>query len=350
MNNYDYEMESVVTIKVIGVGGAGGNAVNRMIDSNTKGVEFVCVNTDKMALDKSKAEKKILLGEKITRGRGAGSNPEVGKNACDENLEDIRAELTGADMLFITAGMGGGTGTGAAPVIAKLARDMGILTVGIVTKPFAFEGNVRMNNALRGIENLREYVDSLVVIPNEKLKLVTENKITMMNAFAIADDVLRQGVQSISELINIPGMINLDFADVTTIMQNAGLAHMGIGRAKGKDKADAAAKAAISSPLLETAITGAKGLIINFTVSPDIGLDDIDATAASISCEANPDATIIWGVAFDETFEDEMKVTVIATGFDSDTQSAASSGTTPVAKPTPTPDFSDNDVLGILFK
>ena len=319
MNNYAIE-ENVVSIKVIGVGGAGGNAVNRMIESNTKGVDFICVNTDAMALRKSTAPTKILLGEKITRGRGAGSNPDVGKNACDENLEDIRKELTGTDMLFITAGMGGGTGTGAAPVIAKLARDMGILTVGIVTKPFAFEGNVRMQNALRGIENLKEYVDSLVVIPNEKLKYVTENKITMMNAFAAADDVLRQAVHSISELINVPGMINLDFADVTTIMSNAGLAHMGIGRAKGKDKAEAASRAAISSPLLETAITGAKGLILNFTVSPDIGLDDIDATAATISGEANPDAVIIWGVAFDESYDDEMKVTVIATGFDSDSQ------------------------------
>ncbi len=321
MNNFGMDVEeNVVSIKVIGVGGAGGNAVNRMIESNTKGVDFIAVNTDAMALRKSTAPTKILLGEKITRGRGAGSNPDVGKNACDENLDDIRKELTGTDMLFITAGMGGGTGTGAAPVIAKLARDMGILTVGIVTKPFAFEGNVRMQNALKGIENLKEYVDSLVVIPNEKLKYVTENKITMMNAFAAADDVLRQGVQSISELINVPGMINLDFADVTTIMSNAGLAHMGIGRAKGKDKAEAASRAAISSPLLETAITGAKGLIINFTVSPDIGLDDIDATAASISGEANPDAVIIWGVSFDENFDDEMKVTVIATGFDSDSQ------------------------------
>ena len=321
MNNFGMEVEeNVVSIKVIGAGGAGGNAVNRMIEYNTKGVDFIAVNTDAMALRKSAAPVKILLGEKITRGRGAGSNPEVGKNACEENLEDIRQALAGTDMLFITAGMGGGTGTGSAPVIAKLARDMGILTVGIVTKPFAFEGNVKMQNALKGIENLKEYVDSLVVIPNEKLKYVTENKITMMNAFAAADDVLRQGVQSISELINVPGMINLDFADVTTIMSNAGLAHMGIGRAKGKDKAELASRAAISSPLLETAITGAKGLIINFTVSPDIGLDDIDATAASISSEANPDAVIIWGVSFDESFDDEMKVTVIATGFDSDSQ------------------------------
>ncbi len=335
-NNYEMEVEeNVVSIKVIGVGGAGGNAVNRMIESKTKGVDFIAVNTDAMALRKSAAPKKILLGEKITRGRGAGSNPEVGKSACDENLEDIRSELTGADMLFITAGMGGGTGTGAAPVIAKLARDMGILTVGIVTKPFAFEGKVRMQNALRGIENLKEYVDSLVVIPNEKLKFVTENKITMMNAFATADDVLRQGVQSISELINVPGMINLDFADVTTIMSNAGLAHMGIGRAKGKDKAEAASRAAISSPLLETAITGAKGLIINFTVSPDIGLDDIDATAASISSEANPDATIIWGVSFDESYDDEMKVTVIATGFDSDSQGEVVKPVPGIATPAP---------------
>ena len=321
MNNYSMDVEeNVVSIKVVGAGGAGGNAVNRMIEFNTKGVDFIAVNTDAMALRKCAAPTKILLGEKITRGRGAGANPEVGKNACEENLEDIRQVLTGTDMLFITAGMGGGTGTGAAPVIAKLARDMGILTVGIVTKPFAFEGNVKMQNALKGIENLKEYVDSLVVIPNEKLKYVTENKITMMNAFAAAADVLRQGVQSISELINVPGMINLDFADVTTIMSNAGLAHMGIGRAKGKDKAEAASRAAISSPLLETAITGAKGLILNFTVSPDIGLDDIDATAASISSEANPDAVIIWGVAFDENYDDEMKVTVIATGFDSDSQ------------------------------
>ncbi len=321
MNNLGMDLEeNVVSIKVIGAGGAGGNAVNRMIEYNTKGVDFIAVNTDAMALRKCAAPTKILLGEKITRGRGAGANPDVGKNACEENLEDIRQVLTGTDMLFITAGMGGGTGTGAAPVIAKLARDMGILTVGIVTKPFAFEGNVKMQNALKGIENLKEYVDSLVVIPNEKLKYVTENKITMMNAFATADDVLRQGVQSISELINVPGMINLDFADVTTVMSNAGLAHMGIGHAKGKDKAEAASRAAISSPLLETAITGAKGLIINFTVSPDIGLDDIDATATCIASEANPDAVIIWGVALDENFDDEMKVTVIATGFDSDSQ------------------------------
>ena len=307
--------ENVVKIKVIGVGGAGNNAVNRMIETETKGVEFIAVNTDAMALRKSTAPLKIMIGEKITKGRGAGANPEVGKGAAEENLDEIKKELDGADMLFITSGMGGGTGTGAAPVIAKLAKDMGILTIGVVTKPFAFEGKVRMAQAMEGIDNLKQYVDSLVVIPNDKLKLVSETKITMMNAFAIADDVLRQAVQSISELINVPGFINLDFADVTTIMADAGLAHMGIGIAKGKDKSEFAAKAAISSPLLETAITGARGLIINFTVSPDISLEEVEATATIISAEANPEAKIIWGVAFDSDLEDEMKVTVIATGF-----------------------------------
>ena len=356
------EFENVVKIKVIGVGGAGNNAVNRMIETDTKGVEFIAVNTDAMALRKSTAPMKIMIGEKITKGRGAGANPEMGKGAAEENLEEIKKQLEGSDMLFITSGMGGGTGTGAAPVIAKLAKDMGILTIGIVTKPFAFEGKVRMNQAIEGINNLKEYVDSLVVIPNDKLKLVSETKITMMNAFAIADDVLRQGVQSISELINVPGFINLDFADVTTIMANAGLAHMGIGVAKGKDKAEFAAKAAISSPLLETAITGAKGLIINFTVSPDISLEEVEATATIISAEANPDAKIIWGVAFDETLEDAMKVTVIATGFEKGAEGAESAAqaaptaqnvSAPAAKPAPKPTFSgsnddDDDIDNIV--
>ncbi len=356
------EFENVVKIKVIGVGGAGNNAVNRMIETDTKGVEFIAVNTDAMALRKSTAPMKIMIGEKITKGRGAGANPEMGKGAAEENLEEIKKQLEGSDMLFITSGMGGGTGTGAAPVIAKLAKDMGILTIGIVTKPFAFEGKVRMNQAIEGINNLKEYVDSLVVIPNDKLKLVSETKITMMNAFAIADDVLRQGVQSISELINVPGFINLDFADVTTIMANAGLAHMGIGVAKGKDKAEFAAKAAISSPLLETAITGAKGLIINFTVSPDISLEEVEATATIISAEANPDAKIIWGVAFDETLEDAMKVTVIATGFEKSAEGAESAAqaapaaqnvSAPAAKPAPKPTFSgsnddDDDIDNIV--
>ena len=356
------EFENVVKIKVIGVGGAGNNAVNRMIETDTKGVEFIAVNTDAMALRKSTAPMKIMIGEKITKGRGAGANPEMGKGAAEENLEEIKKQLEGSDMLFITSGMGGGTGTGAAPVIAKLAKDMGILTIGIVTKPFAFEGKVRMNQAIEGINNLKEYVDSLVVIPNDKLKLVSETKITMMNAFAIADDVLRQGVQSISELINVPGFINLDFAAVTTIMANAGLAHMGIGVAKGKDKAEFAAKAAISSPLLETAITGAKGLIINFTVSPDISLEEVEATATIMSAEANPDAKIIWGVAFDETLEDAMKVTVIATGFEKGAEGAESAAqaapaaqnvSAPAAKPAPKPTFSgsnddDDDIDNIV--
>ncbi len=315
-----FEMDTEViadqSIKVIGIGGAGNNAVNRMISSNIKGVDFIAVNTDKQALCQSLTAEKIIIGEKITKGRGAGANPDVGQRAAEENLDEISKALEGTDMLFITSGMGGGTGTGAAPVVAKLAREMGILTVGIVTKPFAFEGKRRMEQAERGIDNLKDYVDSLIVIPNERLKFVTETRITMFNAFEIADDVLRQGVQSISELIKVTGFINLDFADVTAIMSNAGLAHMGVGYGKGKDKAEIASKTAISSPLLETSITGAKGIIINFTVSPDMGLEEVDYASNLIASEANPDANIIFGVAFDKNFEDEMRVTVIATGFD----------------------------------
>ena len=316
--DFDSNISNDQIIKVIGVGGAGNNAVNRMLEASVQGVDFITVNTDIKALEKSLAPEKIVIGEKVTRGRGAGANPEVGAKAAEENLDDIKKALTGADMLFITSGMGGGTGTGAAPIVAKLAREMGILTVGIVTKPFAFEGSRRMKQAEIGIENLKEHVDSLIVIPNERLKLVAEKKLTMMNAFEIADDVLRQGVQSISELIKVVGHINLDFADVVTIMSNAGLAHMGVGSGKGSDKAEVAAKTAISSPLLETSITGAKGIIINFTVSPDMGLDEVDLAANIIASEANPDANIIWGVAFDKNMDDEMRITVIATGFDSD--------------------------------
>lgn len=308
-NNY----ESGVNIKVIGVGGGGNNAVNRM--SNTvKGVEFIAVNTDMQALVKSNATSKIAIGEKITKGHGAGSNPEIGCKAAEESEEAIRSALEGADMAFVATGMGGGTGTGAAPIVAKLAQEMGILTVGIVTKPFAFEGKKRMEQAEAGIEKLKEYVDSLIIIPNEKLKEVGE-KITLMNAFQVADDVLRHGVQSITDLINIPGYINLDFADVTSIMKDAGYAHMGIGEASGKDKATEAAKSAISSPLLETTITGAKGILISIMASPDIGLDDITIVSDLISSEAAEDANVIWGAAFDESLEDTMKVTVIATGF-----------------------------------
>ncbi len=306
--------ESGVNIKVIGVGGGGNNAVNRMT-SSVKGVEFISVNTDMQALVKSNATTKIAIGEKITKGHGAGSNPDVGAKAAEESEDEIKRALEGADMVFVTSGMGGGTGTGAAPVVAKLAQEMGILTVGIVTKPFAFEGKKRMEQAEAGIERLKEYVDSLIIIPNERLKEVGE-KITLMNAFQVADDVLRRGVQSITELINIPEYINLDFADVTSIMKDAGYAHMGVGEASGKDKASEAAKSAISSPLLETTISGARGILISITASPDIALEDIDIASDFISSEAAEDATVIWGAAFDETLEDTMRVTIIATGFE----------------------------------
>lgn len=313
---HDESYDSGVCIKVIGVGGGGNNAVNRMISANIRGVEFIAINTDRQVLKNSSAPNQIVIGEKITKGHGAGANPEIGARAAEENLEDIKNALNGADMVFITTGMGGGTGTGAAPIVARAAKEMDILTVGIVTKPFAFEGKKRMDAAEVGIANLSEFVDALVVIPNERLKQVSDTRITLFNAFEIADDVLRRGVQSISELINVPGFINLDFADVTSIMSNAGYAHMGVGAASGKDKAELAAKAAISSPLLETSIAGAKGILISITASPDVGLEDVDLASSMISSEASADATVIWGVAFDEELEDEMKITIIATGFE----------------------------------
>ena len=287
-----------------------------MIVTNIRGVQFVSVNTDRQALRKSEAPSQLVIGEKITKGFGAGANPQIGARAAEESIDDIRAILEGTDMVFITAGMGGGTGTGAAPVVARAAREMDILTVGIVTKPFAFEGKKRYEQAEAGIAELAQYVDSLIVIPNERLKQVSNNKLTLSNAFGIADDVLRRGVQSISGLINIPGFINLDFADVTSVMANAGYAHMGVGTASGKDKAEEAAREAISSPLLETSIKGAKGILISISVSPDVGLEEVDLASTLISKEANPDANIIWGVAFDEDLEDEMRITIIATGFE----------------------------------
>ena len=314
--NFEPTYDSGVNIKVIGVGGGGNNAVNRMVATNIKGVEFVAVNTDNQALDTSCATKKLVIGDKITRGKGAGSNPEVGKRSAEESIEAIRAVLSGADMVFITAGMGGGTGTGAAPVIAKAAKEMDILTVGIVTKPFTFEGARRSMQAEAGIAELAKYVDSLIVIPNERLKQVEDRKITLANAFEIADDVLRRGVNSVSNLINVPGFVNLDFADVTTVMKNAGYAHMGVGSAKGEDKAQLAAMAAISSPLLETSIAGAMGVLVSITASEDIQLEEIEAASHMIYEEAHPDANIIWGAAFDPNLEDEMRVTIIATGFD----------------------------------
>ncbi len=309
------DFESVVQIKVIGVGGGGGNAVNRMIRSDVKGVEFISLNTDKHVLLHSQATHKIQIGEKVTKGQGAGARPEIGQRAAEESKDIITDALKGTDMVFITAGMGGGTGTGAAPVIANIAKEMGILTIGVVTKPFSFEGKHRMEQAELGIKELAKNVDSLVVIPNERLKFFSSEKITLANAFDAADDVLRQGVKSISELIQTAGFINLDFADVSAIMRDAGHAHMGVGRAQGKDKAEAAANAAISSPLLETTIDGAHGVIINFTSSPDIGLDEVEQAAEIISNAAHPDANVIWGVAFDDTLQDEIIITVIATGF-----------------------------------
>ena len=332
------EQSEMANIKVIGVGGGGNNAVNRMIDAQVKGVEFIAVNTETQVLNKSEADNKIQIGEKLTKGLGAGAKPEVGEQAAEESKEDLSKALAGADMVFVTAGMGGGTGTGAAPVVAKIAKDMGILTVGVVTKPFAFEGKRRMTQAEQGIAELSACVDSLIIVPNERLKYVSDTSITLQNAFAIADDVLRQGVQSISDLILLPGLVNLDFADVTSVMKDAGYAHMGMGSATGKDKATVAADMAISSPLLETSIDGAKGLIINITASADVSLDDIDAASTMIKDKVSDDANIIWGAVIDDKMEDAISVTVIATGFNADGQiakknltDAVSSASAPVA-------------------
>ena len=315
---YSFETgaETGVVIKVIGVGGGGGNAVNRMVSSGIKGVDFIAVNTDKQALNYSAADVKLQVGEKLTGGRGAGSQPEIGEKAAKESEDEIRKLLQGANMVFITAGMGGGTGTGGAPVIAEIAKEMGILTIGIVTRPFAWEGKRRIEQASQGIAALKEKVDALVIIPNERLKLVSEQKVTLKNAFEIADTVLLQAVQSISELITVPAEINLDFADVATVMTDAGYAHMGVGRASGKEKAIEAAKMAIRSPLLETSIEGAKRIILNFTGSPDIGLEEIEDAATMVQEAAHPDVHLIFGAAIDDTLEDEIRLSIIATGFD----------------------------------
>lgn len=346
-----------VQIKVVGVGGGGGNAVNRMVRAGVQGVEFVAVNTDAAVLKLSQADQRIQIGEKLTRGMGAGGNPEKGQRAAEESRDEIAAILKGANMIFITAGMGGGTGTGAAPVVAEIARDLGILTVGIVSKPFAFEGRRRMEQAESGIAALRENVDSLVVIPNERIKLVSEQRITLANAFEMADDVLRQGVQSISQLIKVPGLVNLDFADVTSIMKDAGYAHMGVGRAEGKDRAELAARQAVASPLLETSIDGARGVLINVTGTSDLDFEDVDKASEIITSAAHPDATIIWGAAFDETLGDTLCVTVIATGLVSDNSYKAkqpedilSSSTSPAAEgdADPTAKIRDDDYGSII--
>ena len=318
----ELENEYMPKIKVIGVGGGGGNAVNRMVAMEVKNVEFIAINTDEHVLRLSKASQKIQIGEKLTRGKGAGSMPAIGQSAAEESKDEIAALLKDTDMVFVTAGMGGGTGTGAAPVVAKIAKDMGILTVGVVTKPFAFEGKRRMTQAEQGIAELSACVDSLIIVPNERLKYVSDTSITLQNAFEIADDVLRQGVQSISDLILLPGLVNLDFADVTSVMKDAGYAHMGMGSATGKDKATVAADKAVSSPLLETSIDGAKGVIINITASADVSLDDIDAASTMIKDKVSDDANIIWGAVIDDKMQDEMSVTVIATGFNGDGQLA----------------------------
>ena len=317
-NNSDENtmLDGTATIKVIGVGGAGNNAVNRMVESGIRNVEFIAVNTDRQALLLSKAASKIQIGEKITRGLGAGANPDIGAQAAEESKTEIAEALRGADMVFVTAGMGGGTGTGAAPIVAAAAKEMGILTIGVVTKPFTFEGKKRLSQAERGIESLKGKVDTLVVIPNDKLLQVIDRKTSIVEAFKMADDVLRQGVQGISDLIAIPGLVNLDFADVKTIMLNTGMAHMGIGRASGENRAEDAAKQAVQSPLLETSIEGARGVIINITGGEDLGLHEVNTAAELVQRSVDPEANIIFGTVTDPDMKDEIQITVIATGFE----------------------------------
>lgn len=309
-------LDGTATIKVIGIGGAGNNAVNRMVESGIKGVEFIAVNTDRQALLLSKAASKIQIGEKITRGLGAGANPDIGAQAAEESKSEIAEALRGADMVFVTAGMGGGTGTGAAPIVAATAKEMGILTIGVVTKPFTFEGKKRLSQAERGVESLKGKVDTLVVIPNDKLLQIIDRKTSIVEAFKMADDVLRQGVQGISDLIAIPGLVNLDFADVKTIMLNTGMAHMGIGRASGENRAEDAAKQAIQSPLLETSIEGARGVIINITGGNNLGLHEVNTAAELVQRSVDPEANIIFGAVIDESLDEDIVITVIATGFE----------------------------------
>ncbi|MEG0306953.1 MAG: cell division protein FtsZ [Clostridium sp.] len=318
MIDFDVQNEDLCKIKVVGCGGGGNNAVNRMIEEGLKNVEFIGINTDKQALVLSKAEFKIQLGDKLTRGLGAGANPEIGRKAAEESKEEIIEALKGSDMVFITCGMGGGTGTGAAPVVAEIAKSMGILTVGVVTKPFPFEGRKRMIHAETGIKSLKESVDTLVTIPNERLLSVVDKKTTLVESFRKADDVLRQGVQGISDLITIPGLINLDFADISTIMVNKGLAHMGVGIGTGDNRAQEAARQAIASPLLETSIIGATGVLLNVTGGSDLSLLEINEAAQIVQEEADPDANIIFGAVIDESLKDEIRITVIATGFESE--------------------------------
>lgn len=316
MLDFELETKQFANIKVIGVGGGGNNAVNRMIISGLKGVEFIAVNTDAQALQLTQTSNRVQVGAKLTKGLGAGGNPEIGQKAAEESKEEINQILKGSDMVFVTAGMGGGTGTGAAPVIAEVAKELGVLTVGVVTKPFTFEGRKRMNQAETGIQNLKEKVDTLITIPNDRLLQVIDKHTSIVEAFRIADDVLRQGVQGISDLIAVPGLINLDFADVKTIMKDTGSALMGIGVAKGENRAAEAAKVAISSPLLETSVEGAKGVLLNITGGTSLSLFEVNGAAEIIFQAADPEANIIFGAVIEENMEEEVRVTVIATGFD----------------------------------
>ena len=347
--------DRVVKIKVIGVGGAGNNVINRMIEAGVDGVDFIVVNTDKQDLNKSVCKNKVQIGEKLTGGMGAGSKPEIGRKSAEESRAQIAKLLENTDMVFITAGMGGGTGTGAAPIVADLAHEAGILTVGVVTKPFKFEGANRMRQAEAGINELSGKVDSLIIIPNDRLKYVTDQKITFANAFGIADDVLKQAVTSISELVGYSDrvIINLDFADVSAVMKDAGRAHMGVGVATGREKAEQAALAAINSPLLETSINGATGVLVNVTGSSELTLDDVETAAGIVQENANPDANIIFGATSSDEFEDEMRVTVIATGFEQRKEAAPEKAeAAPVAAATApaAPDMADIDKIFDIFK
>lgn len=324
MLNFDNEYDAgLAKIKVVGVGGGGNNAVNRMIDAGLSAVEFIVLNTDMQALGKSKADNKAQIGEKLTKGLGAGANPEIGAKAAEESVEDIKAMLEGSDMVFVTAGMGGGTGTGAAPVVARVAKDLGALTVGVVTKPFVFEGKVRNDNAAKGIEELKNSVDALVVIPNEKLLGLAQKNTSFLEAFSIADEVLKQGIKSVSELIAEPAMLNLDFADVTTIMKDKGFAHMGMATASGENKAVEALKKAIDSPLTETSINGAKGVILNFIGGPDLPILECNEAAMMVKEMCDPDVNLIFGIMIKEDFGDNVSVTVIATDLADDKSTGA---------------------------
>ena len=327
--------DNVVNIKVVGVGGAGNNVINHMVEVGVQGVEFIAINTDKQVLGASRADQKLQIGEKLTHGQGAGSNPEVGKRSAEEDRNNINKAFEDTDMVFITAGMGGGTGTGAAPVVADIAKEQGILTVGVVTKPFDFEGKKRMQQAEAGIGELIGKVDSLLIIPNDRLKYASDQKITMRNAFRIADEVLLQAVTSISDLIKNTGFINLDFADITTVMKDAGVAHMGVGHASGKNKAQEAAQMAIQSPLMLTSIDGAKGVLVSIVGSQDMGLEEVEQAAGLVQSAAHPDANIIFGASFDDDMEDEIRVIVIATCFDGENAGTAASPKKPAEEPRP---------------